>query len=124
MRNRPLRRRPPGEPRCPRAELPAQCRQIETDVGSEPQAEPTTTSTPSPEDPSPSQDGAFVLPQECLESAETVQEATALIHGGASAIREFRPDELISLFDELEDLDAVAREQATACEEVDVSRTP
>jgi len=55
---------------------------------------------------------------------ETVQEATALIRDGASAIREFRPDELITLLDDLEDLDAVAREQATACEEVDVSRAP
>jgi hypothetical protein len=86
--------------------------------------ESRTTSTPTPVDPSPTEDVAVVVPQECLEAAETVQEATALIRDGASAIREFRPDELITLLDDLEDLDAVAREQATACEEVDVSRTP
>lgn len=96
-----------------------------TDVGSQtPQAEPTTTSTPSPGDPTATRDVAVVVPQECLEAAETVQEAAELIRDGASAIREFRPDELITLLDELEDLDALAREQATACEEVDVSRTP
>lgn len=95
-----------------------------TDVGSAPGSKPTTISTPSPADPSASEDVAVVVPQECLEAAETVQEATELIRDGASAIREFRPDELITLLDELEDLDAVAREQATACEEVDVSRTP
>ncbi len=86
--------------------------------------ESRTTPAPTPVDPSPTEDVTVVVPQECLEAAETVQEATALIRDGASAIREFRPDELITLLDDLEDLDAVAREQATACEEVDVSRTP
>ena len=95
-----------------------------TDVGSEPEAQPTATSSPSPGDPSPSQDVTVVVPQECLEAAETVQDATELIRDGASAIRDFRPDELITLLDELEDLDAVAREQAATCEETDVSSTP
>lgn len=58
--------------------------------------ESRTASTPAPVDPSPTEDVAVVVPQECLEAAQTVQEATALIRDGASAIREFRPDELIT----------------------------
>lgn len=82
------------------------------------------SATPTPADPSASSDVAVVVPQECLQAAETVQRATELIRDGVAAIRDFRPDELITLLDQLEDLDAEAREQAAACSEVEVSPAP
>jgi hypothetical protein len=92
--------------------------------GSQPPDDNGTASSPTSVGQSPSGDVAVVVPQECLEAAETVQQATELIRDGVGAIRDFRPDELITLLDELEDLDAQAREQAATCEQVDISRTP
>lgn len=74
-------------------------------------------------DPSASPD-TVAVPLECLEAAESVQEATSLIRDGATAIREFRPQELLDLLDELEDLDQQAREQAAACQDIELTASP
>ena len=74
-----------------------------TDVGSEPEAQPTATSSPSPGDPSPSQDVTVVVPQECLEAAETVQEATELIRDGVEG-RLVPPGDVAALANAIEAL--------------------
>jgi len=84
-----------------------------------------STETPtSGADPTPTDDVQVVVPQECLQAAQTVTEATNLIRSGVEAIRDFRPDELADLLDRLEDLDAEAQDQAAQCSQVDVSQTP
>ncbi len=66
-------------------------------------------------------DVAVVVPSECGDAAETVQEATNLIRENVSAIREFRTKDIVEFLNELEDLDQQARDQAEACSKVDVS---
>lgn len=67
---------------------------------------------------------AVVVPDACLQSAETVAEATNLIRNGVGAIRDFRPEEILDLLNELEDLDAQAREQAAMCADVEITDAP
>lgn len=73
---------------------------------------------------SPGPATAVVVPDSCLEAAETVEEATGLIREGVGAIRSFEPDELIDLLDQLEDLDNLAREQAATCTASTVTDAP
>ncbi len=58
---------------------------------------------------------AVVVPDSCLESAQTVREATDAIRGGVEAVRNFEPDKILALLDRLEDLDKQARAQAETC---------
>ena len=93
-----------------------------------PSAEPQPTSSPTAGNASesPAKDGttAVVVPQECLAAVDTAEEATALIRQGAGAIRDFQPKKLRSLLTRLEELDQQAREQAQACRDVQVERSP
>jgi hypothetical protein len=67
---------------------------------------------------------ALIVPDSCLEAAETVQQATGVIRDGLGAIREFRADEIIDLLDQLENLDTQAREQAGTCTGTTVTDAP
>ena len=62
----------------------------------------------------------------CREPARTprrrITEATRLIDDVAGAVRDFRPDELVELLDQLEDLDVGVRPQAAECSRVDIER--
>ncbi|MDQ3484475.1 MAG: hypothetical protein M3445_03560 [Actinomycetota bacterium] len=79
---------------------------------------------PSPSASTSAPGTSVVVPDSCLQSAETVAEATALIRNGVGAIRDFRPEEILDLLDELEDLDAQAREQAAMCADVEIADVP
>jgi len=93
-------------------------------AGDDPAADPSPTDAPTTPEASPSGDVTVAVPQECVAAADTVQQATGLIRDGVAAVRDFRPEELIDLINELEDLEALAREQAAACSAVDVSQSP
>lgn len=67
---------------------------------------------------------AVVVPDACLQAAESVREATELIRGGLDDIRAFRAEEIIDLLNDLEDLDNQARAQAQTCAEVQVTDAP
>ncbi len=89
--------------------------------------DPDAGGSPSPSEgsqPTPTSDVTVVVPNACIEAADTVTEAMDLIQDGVSALRDFRPQELVELLDQLEDLDARARDLAQQCSEVDVSRAP
>ncbi len=59
-----------------------------------------------------------VVPDECLAAVSTVEEVTEVLRQGASAVSDFRTDELRSLLRELEALDVQARDQVEACRDV------
>lgn len=94
------------------------------------QEDPTDTtasadgSAPTPS-PTPSATGAateVVVPAECLEAADTVEAATGVFRDLASALRDFRANELRELLTELEELEQQARDQADACRQVQVDQ--
>lgn len=91
------------------------------DDGGEPDAGPVATNG---SEPTPTSDVTVVVPDACIEAAATVTEAVDLIRDGVGAVRDFRPQELVDLLDELEDLDARARDLALQCSEVGVSGAP
>lgn len=66
-------------------------------------------------------DVAVIVPAECQEAAQTVQEATTLIRDSVAALRDFQTGEMRTFLNQLEDLDAQAREQAQACAQVDTT---
>ena len=74
--------------------------------------------------PTPTSDVNVVVPNACLEAAATVNEAMDLIQDGVGAVRDFRPEELVEMLNQLELLDARARDLAQQCSQVDVSRSP
>jgi len=79
----------------------------------------TVTVTPSPD--ATGNDTAVVVPQECVQAAETLEEATDRLREVVGAVRDFSRDRLVELLNELEDLEAQAREEAVACSEVDIT---
>jgi len=87
--------------------------------GSGPSSE---AATPSATDPSPREDATVVVPPECLEAANTVRDATRLLREGVDALRDVRIQELLDLLNEVEDLDALAREQADTCSQANVQQ--
>jgi len=89
--------------------------------GGNPAGTPTTAGG---SQPTPTSDVTVVVPNACIQAAETVTEAMDLIREGVTAVRDFQPQELIELLDQLEDLDARGRDLAQQCSEVDVSRAP
>ena len=95
-------------------------------TGEDPSSDPTSTESPSPEpdETSPTGDIEVVVPQECLEAADTVEEATKVLRDGVGAIEDFEREPLLDVLNRLEDLEAEAREQADRCSDVDVNRSP
>lgn len=79
---------------------------------------PTVTVTADPD--ASTDDTSVVVPRECLEAAETVEEATDVLQEGVGAVRDFRRDTLVELLNRLEELEAEARGQAATCREVEV----
>ncbi|CAN5436467.1 hypothetical protein BH18ACT8_BH18ACT8_09680 [soil metagenome] len=92
--------------------------------GDDSSLEPTVTTPPADAAGSPTASVTVVVPEACIQAAETVNQATALIRDGVSSIRDFQPEQLVDLLNQLEDLDAQARAQAQECSKVDVSQTP
>lgn len=84
------------------------------------------STSPQPTPSSSGQDAAdpsaaatvVVVPDECLDAVSTVEEVTRVLREGASAVSDFRTDELRSLLRELEALDLQARDQVDACRDV------
>ena len=69
---------------------------------------------------SPSEgDTTIVVPEECLEAVDSVEQALDLADRSAGAVRDFQPEELRSLLRELEGLDQQARAQVEACRQVE-----
>lgn len=91
----------------------------ETSGSSRPSPTATVTVTDAAE-PTPS-DTSVVIPQACLDAAETVEEATDVLRDGVGAVRGFRRSELVDLLNRLEDLETQARDEATTCSEVEVT---
>lgn len=63
---------------------------------------------------------AVVVPEACVRAAGAVEEATSILRQGVAALRDLRTGELRDQLNELEDLEARARDQAAACTAVDV----
>lgn len=92
----------------------------------DPGATPTTpgdTAT-GPDGATPTGDVNVVVPKECLEAADTVEEATNVLREGMGSLRDFERQPLLDMLNRLEDLEAQARKQAEQCSEVDVTRSP
>lgn len=89
------------------------------DVVGEPSPSPSGSADPS----AGVGDTVVTLPAACEGAAENITEATRLIDEAATAVRDFRPDELVDLLTRLEVLDAETRELAAECRRVDVSES-
>lgn len=90
-----------------------------SDSSSEADDAPTQSAS---EQASPSEgDVSVVIPHECRDAAETVQEATELIRENVSSFRNFRTQDIVDLLNQLEDLDQQARDQARACSQVETT---
>lgn len=85
---------------------------------------PTSTGSPTtdPDEPAPTGNVEVVVPQACLEAADTVEEATKVLRDGVGAIENFDRQPLLDALNRLEDLEAKARAQANRCSEVEVNR--
>lgn len=85
---------------------------------------------PAPASPSPSEptdgngDTVVTLPGACEDAAQNITEATRLLDDVIGAVRDFRPQELVDLLNQLEDLDDATRPLATECAEVSVTEAP
>lgn len=71
--------------------------------------------TPAETSATPGDDATPSAAQACLEAADAVEEAVALIRGGAAATRDFQPAELVEVLNQLEDLDPRLRDLADRC---------
>ena len=85
--------------------------------------EPSPSPSASPDPSAGGGDTVVTLPAACEGAAENITEATRLIDESATAVRDFRPDELVDLLTRLEVLDAETRELAAECRRVDVSES-
>ncbi len=97
-------------------------------LASEPERDVPQTAAEAPAAASPepgegTADTVVTLPGACEDAADSLTEATRLIDDVAGAVRDFRPDELVGLLDQLEDLDAQVRSQTAECSRVDVSES-
>lgn len=86
----------------------------------DPEGRVTVTVSPSANS---SEDTAVIVPRECAQAAETVQEATQLIRDDLSAVRNFQASKIVDLLNELEDLTNQANEQARTCSDISVTPT-
>ncbi len=89
-----------------------------SDSGDEPAATETVSVSPSP---SESADTEVRVPRECVEAAETAEEATQLILDNLSAIQDFQGQRIIDMLDRLEELSGETRELSKSCSDIDVS---
>ncbi len=82
------------------------------------------TSAPSPadEESTPS-DLTVVVPAACEQAAESVREAAGLLRRAAESVRDFNPDELVAVLDELETVEPQVQELADRCAAVDINPT-
>lgn len=71
-------------------------------------------------------DGSTVVtvPAACEEAAANLRRAYSLLRGGTGSIERFKPDRIITLLNELEDLDNETRPLLERCSQVDVSESP
>lgn len=86
----------------------------------DPEGRETVTVSPSANS---SEDTAVIVPRECVQAAESVQEATRLIRDELSAIRNFQAGRIVDLLNELEDLTNQADEQAQRCSDISITPT-
>ncbi len=97
-------------------------------IGSDSSNETSPTETGSAS-PTPEESGAaatpgdttVVVPRECIQAAETAQEATQLILDNLSAIRNFEGQRIIDLLDRLEELSQQTQDLGDSCSGVDIS---
>jgi hypothetical protein len=89
----------------------------------DPSAASETTPSPTAPEPTSTSDVTVVVPNACLEAARTIDEALELIRGGADSVRDFEPEELVQMLNELEDLDNRATALSQQCsDQGEVSR--
>ncbi len=81
----------------------------------------STAETTEPTGTDTTPDTAVVVPAACSDAADAVTEAVELIREGASSVRDFQPEELIRVLDDLEALDPRLQALAKQCAAVDVS---
>ncbi|HET7327085.1 MAG TPA: hypothetical protein VFJ14_07325 [Nocardioidaceae bacterium] len=77
--------------------------------GSEPAPTPTAASTPPSAEPTQSP------PAACLDAADAVEEAVRLMREAAAATRDFQPEKLVDVLNQLETLDPRLRGLAERC---------
>jgi len=82
-------------------------------------SKPTATADPGGSEAT--SDTAIVIPAACSQAAEAVTEAVSLIREGAASVRDFQPERLVEVLDELEVLDPELQRLAQRCSAVDVS---
>lgn len=89
------------------------------------EGEPEAGSTPSETaTASPSEgDTVVTVPSACQAAAGRLTEATRLLDDVAGSVRDFRPEELVDLLNQLEKLDAETRRLAAECSQVTVSES-
>jgi hypothetical protein len=93
-------------------------------AGDENDATPEATATVTASTSVGPPDGnAIVIPRECLDAAESVQEATALLRDNVSAIQNFETDQILEVLNRLEDLTNEADERARQCSEAEITST-
>ena len=92
-----------------------------------PQGDPAATQPPAPSPSASSQatspDTVVTLPGACEDAAANITEATKLLDDAASAVRDFEPQKLVDLLNQLEDIDNATRPLAQECSRVDVAES-
>ncbi len=69
-------------------------------------------------------DTNIVIPAACSKAADSVDQAVQLLRSGAGAVRDFQPDVLVKVLDDLETLDPKLRKLAAQCSAVDITPGP
>lgn len=77
-----------------------------------------------PTTPASTGDTNIVIPAACSKAADAVDEAVQLLRSGAGAVRDFQPDVLVQVLNDLETLDPKLRKLADQCSAVDVTPAP
>ncbi len=70
---------------------------------------------------SPSGELTVTIPGACRAAAENLRTATALLADSAKSVKNFDPNQLVKLLNELESLDSRTRPLIAQCSEVDIS---
>lgn len=83
-------------------------------------AESTTSPTPTGSAP----ETTVVVPGACTDAAEAVRSAVRLLRQGAASVRDFDPDELVRVLNELEIVEPRVRALARQCSDVEVNPSP
>ncbi len=90
-------------------------------AGSDPEVAGRPAEIPDGRGPTPTSAATVVVPSACREAANQIEIAITVIQDGVGAVRDFQPDELVRVLDELEDLEARARDLAARCSAVQVN---